>query len=96
MRRGTQTKREDVCNHIGMPSNPAPEFHGAPSAGRMPATRRLAWLIVIAALIVAGGVAFYWASNRIGVAPRRLGPWLEQRSAGHDRAIVYISDIESS
>lgn len=59
----------------------------------MPATRRLAWLIVIAALVVAGGVAFCWAANRIGVAPRRLGPWLEQRSAGHDRAIVYAGGL---
>ena len=74
---------------------PAPEFDRAASAGRMPATRRLAWLIVIAAFIVAGGVAFYWASNRIGVAPRRLGPWLEQRSAGHDPAIVYMGELAS-
>ncbi len=61
----------------------------------MPAMRRLAWLIVIVVLVVAGDVAFCWASNRIGVAPRRLGSWLEQRSAGHDRAIVYMGELAS-
>ena len=59
----------------------------------MPAMRRLAWLIVIVVLVVAGDLAFCWASNRIGVAPRRLGSWLEQRSAGHDRAIVYMGEL---
>lgn len=95
MPRGTQTTGEVLCNHIGMSSNPAPESHGVATAGGMPALRRLAWLIAIGALVVAGGVAFCWASNQIGVAPRRLGSWLEHRSAGHDRAIVYMGELAS-
>ena len=55
--------------------------------------RPLAWLIAITLAVVAAGAAFSWAVDAIGVAPRRLAPYVERRAGGHDRAIVAAGSL---